>query len=73
MGGALLAMLVKLFSCIRDFDILMHIMNYQERDMLQNFSILFALLLRSIVTRLTNVPLEYVFGKYKAFTKVLHN
>lgn len=73
MSGALLAMLVKLLSCIRDFDILMHIVNYQEGDMLQTFSILFALLLRSIVARLTNVPLEYVFWKYKAFTKVLHN
>ena len=60
MSGALLAMLVKLPSWIRDFDILMHIVNYQESDLLQNFSILFALLLRSIVTRLTNVPLEYV-------------
>ena len=55
-----MAMLVKLPSWIRDFDILMHIVNYQESDLLQNFSILFALLLRSIVTRLTNVPLEYV-------------
>ena len=55
-----MAMLVKLPSWIRDFDILMHIVNYKESDLLPNFSILFALLLRSIVTRLTNVPLEYV-------------
>ena len=73
MSGALFSMLVKLLSWIRDFDIPMHIVTYQEGDLLQNFSILFALLLRSIVPRLTNVAFEYVFWKHKAFTKVLHN
>ena len=74
MSGALLAMLmVKFLSWIRAFDTLMHIVNYQEGDVLQNFPILFALLLGSTVIRLRNVPLGYVPGKYKAFTKVLHN
>lgn len=74
MSGALLAMLmVKFLSWIRAFDTLMHTVNYQEGDVLKNFPTLFALLLGSIVIRLRNVPLGYVLGKYKAFTKVLRN
>lgn len=73
MSGALLAMLVTFLSWIRAFDTLMLIVNYQEGDVLQNFPTLFALLLGSIAIRLRNVPLGYVLGEYKAFTKVLHN